>query len=292
MAHKLPFTLLLLVLGLVFLVSVLADNEGLSPEDIAAEEAAAAAVGEQAGLDADDDISDALDEDVDAARATIEDPTKHPLSNMPPPSDDVDVSTVIKGLNDDGILPVGQDYSALVAFGNSGRTSFHVWGVMGSLNYDDDWKVYVQNFTYQVVNRTVESGQELSLNYRFLPNDRLDTRDFRMALSLFYEARNTGGEAVRSHSSTFFNQTVKAVAGPAKVSASYAAFIVSLLAALGAGGFYGYKAFSDADKPSIDTTTTEGQGSKDDWLAEHHNMIGSRTRARSTSPGRSGSKNR
>lgn len=249
----------------------------LSEADLAAEEAAAAAVGEAAEEEEDDD-ADALDEEADSARF---DSDRHPLSDMPPPSTDVMVAHAFtKCLNATESLILGDTCKTLVAFANSGRGKYHVWGVMGSLNMNHKFAIHVQNFTYGVVNKTVPSGGELSFSYEFTPNERLDIRSFQLALSVFYEARGTSGNAIRGHSTTFYNATVTTEPGPQSMSNGVfmAIFVAAIGAAIGAAFVF---RTTEAKKEAVEMGTVES--SKNEWLEEHQAMArtgGGRARSR------------
>lgn len=254
-----------------------AAEQDMTAEDLAAEEAAAAAVGEAAEEEEDDD-ADALDEDADSARF---DSDRHPLSDMPPSADDVLIAhTFTKGLNDTTVLTLGETCKALIGFANAGRGQYHVWGVMGSLNMQNNFDIHVQNFTYGVVNKTVSSNSELSFSYEFTPNERLDTRPFQLALSVFYEARGATGNAIRGHSTTFFNTTVGTQPGPQTMSNALFMFIFVLVIGAGIGAVYVLKS-TEAKKEAVEMGT--GGSSKNEWLEEHQTMVktgGGRARSR------------
>lgn len=249
----------------------------MSAEDLAAEEAAAAAVGEAAEEEEDDD-ADALDEDADSARI---DSDRHPLSDMPPPAQDVLVAHAFtQGLGSSSLVTLGEKCKALIAFANAGRGRYHVWGVMGSLNIVKNFDVHVQNFTYGVVNKTVNSGSELSFSYEFTPNERLDITPFQLALSVFYEARGSSGNAIRGHSTTFYNATVNTKPGPQSMSNSVFMFLFFTLLAAAGGAYYVFRA-TEAKKDGVEMGTAST--SKNEWLEEHHNMSrtgGGRTKSK------------
>lgn len=251
-----------------------AEEDDLAAE-IAAEEAAAAAVEEEAE-DEEDVDADALDEDADSARY---DPTRrHPLSDLPPPSSDVSVGhSFVTGMSVDNgtsrsVVVLGEPIKSVIGFANNGRTALHVWGVMGSLNHDNRFSVYVQNFSYAVVNKTVFSGEELSLSYEFTPNAHLDIRPFQLAITMFYEAQSSSGNAIRGHSTTFFNSTI--VTKPGSGTMSNGLFMLFFFIAIAAAfaAWYVWKNLeSSAQKvEAVETGTSES--SKNEWLEEHHNL--------------------
>lgn len=241
--------------------------------DRAAEEEAAAMV-EDAAEEDDDDDADAHDSDADASRFDPNDPNVFPLTDMPEAAKDAEFGFAFSpALADGKTLVLGQKTRTAIALYNGGRTRVHVWGAMGSLNMPNHFPSYVQNFTYGVVNQTVGAGGEMSFEYEFEPNERLDTRDFTLALSVFYEAQGTSGNVIRAHSTTFVNQTVTTIAGPQTVgNATFMALFVAVIAAA-AGGAYYAKSLGDETQrvaaTEMGTTTSDGK----EWLEDHQSML-------------------
>lgn len=251
--------------------------------DQAAEEAAAAMV-EEAAEEDDDDDADAHDTDADGARFDPNDPNVFPLTDMSEPSKDAEFGYAFSpALADGKTLVLGQKTRAAIALANGGRTRIHVWGAMGSLNMPEKFGMYVQNFTYGVVNQTVGAGGEMSFEYEFEPNERLDTRDFTLALSVFYEAQGASGNVIRAHSTTFVNQTVITVAGPQVVgNATFMALFIAVIAAAAGGGYYAKTLGDETQRtvPEMGTATSDGK----EWLEEHQSMLkgGGRSKASKT----------
>lgn len=250
------------------------DTDDIAAE-IAAEEAAAAAV-EEAAEDEEDDDADALDEDADSARY---DPTRrHPLSDLPPSSDDVQVGhTFITGISPDNktsedTVILGQPIKTVVAFANEGRTALHVWGVMGSLNHHNKFSVYVQNFSYFDVNKTVAPNSELSFTYEFTPNAHLDVRRFQLAITMFYEAQSSSGNAIRGHSSTFFNSTVLTQPGSDTMSNSLFLLFFFVAIAMAVAAWYVWRNLELSAQKSEALETSTIDSSKNEWLEDHHNL--------------------
>jgi hypothetical protein len=114
----------------------------------------------------------------------------------------------------------------------------------------------VQNFTYSSVNHTVPAGGELSFDYSFNPNERLDTRDFILSLSVFYEAQGASGNVIRAHASTFFNETVTTIAGPQNVSnTAFMAMFLLVIGAVSAGVVYSGLLAPEAKRTRTDSGT-------------------------------------
>jgi Translocon-associated protein (TRAP), alpha subunit len=248
--------------------------------DRAAEEAAAAMVEEAAEVD-DDDDADAHDTEADASRFDPNDPNVFPLTDMPAPSKDVEFGYAFSsGLADGKTLTLGLPTRAVVGLSNGGRTGIHVWGVMGSLNMPHKFDMYVQNFTYSVVNQTVGVGGEMSFDYSFEPNERLDTRDFTLSLSVFYEAQGATGKVIRAHATTFMNQTITTVAGPQAVgNATFMALLIAVLLAAGGGAYYVKTFGEEAQRGATELGTATSDGKE--WLEEHQSMLKGGGRAKS-----------
>lgn len=271
------------LIGLNTICEAVAETDVSANEarDALAEEAAAAAVGDAAEAEEDDD-ADAMDEDADASRLDLNNPDKHPLSNLPPEAKDVEIGHAFSDKLHEDKLVLGQAQRSLIGFANNGKLRYHVWGVMGSLNMPHNFRMYVQNFSYGQVNRSVAAGEELSFEYTFIPNERLDTTDFSLAITVFYEARGSTGNVIRAHSTTFLNQTVHAVAGPQEVNnATFLALLVVALAGIGAGIYFMKGVLDESKRSSTEMGTTSSDGSE--WLEDHQNMMrgGGRTKAQS-----------
>lgn len=263
--RTLTLVLLLIVTGSSLILAAKGSEEAAAEHDLAAEEAAAAAVGEVADEEAEDE-ADALDEDADSARL---DPNRHPLWNMPPSAGDVDIGyKFAAGLGEDKVLTLGDQVQVLIAFSNAGRSLYHIWGVMGSLNMHNNFNMYVQNFSYHGVNKTVSANKEMSLWYKFTPNERLDTRKFQLALSVFYEAQSSAGNAIRGHSTTFFNETVGTVAGEQSIgNTTFMIILVLCIAGAVAVIVYLLSGSQESKKamPEMGTDISK----ENEWLEEH-----------------------
>lgn len=250
-------------------VAAMTEEERLAEE--AAADAAAAAVGQQAEEEEEEDGGDAMDEDADSARMHE---GKFMLTDMPPPARDVSIAAkFVEGLGDDETLTLGKGVRVLVGMANGGRSTYHVWGMQGSLSLADSFGTYVQNFSYTGVNRTVPAGEELSMSYAFTPNERLDTRSFQMALSVFYEAQSPGGDALRGHSTTFYNATLATRAGPQSIN-NTAFLVLTALFVIACGCVIAFLLAPTAEP----TKRPAGEGvetAKDDsdWLEEHSRMM-------------------
>lgn len=124
---------------------------------------------------------------------------KHPLTDMAPPSDDVQTSHYFPG-HSDNKFPIGETVTALCYFSNEGGTFYNVSAIMGSLNSPMDFRHHFQNYSYKPVGMVVKAGEELSLQYNFQLHPDLEPVDYQLAITVFYESET------ESFSTTFFNQ--------------------------------------------------------------------------------------
>lgn len=245
-----------------------------SAEDLAAEEAAALFVEQQAEEEDDEDGGDAMDEDADSARPHAD---RHPLANLPAASGDVTVghAFVSGGLASGGdTLTLGEEVCVMIGLANGARTRMHVWGVTGSLNDVSRSNVHVQNLTYTLINATASANSELSMQYSFTPNDRLDTRPFQLALTVLYEAQTADGNALRGYSTTFYNSTVATRAGPQTVSNTAFLGLATLFVTLCAGAVaYLFAPSAEGGETKGASATGAAESTTSAWLEEHHNTM-------------------
>jgi hypothetical protein len=89
----------------------------------------------------------------------------------------------------------------------------------------------------QVYHQTVDAGKQLSIEYKFMPDPRLDNRDFTVALTVFYH-----DAAGKYFSNTFFNQTVSIVEVKKLIDWELI-FLFVLLGGLAAVGIYFLSSF-------------------------------------------------
>jgi translocon-associated protein subunit alpha len=135
-----------------------------------------------------------------AAAAAAEDRQfKHPLTDMPGPSEDISTSVYFPN-HPDHKLPIGEVVTTLCHFTNSGGSAYNVSAIMGSLNAPFDFHHHFQNYSYKPVGMTVNSGEEISLQYSFQLHPDLEPVDYQLAVTVFYESET------ESFSTTFFNQ--------------------------------------------------------------------------------------
>lgn len=141
---------------------------------------------------------------IGGAHAAAEQATDHYLTNMPGPGA-VTTAFVFPTFPEKS-FPAGKMADVVLGFRNEGSETYNVTMIAGSLNSPVDFNVHVQNFTHMGYGQVVKPGEEVSLEYKFLPDPRLEPRDFVVALTVFY----VDGSG-KWYTSTFFNQTVNIV---------------------------------------------------------------------------------
>lgn len=159
---------------------------------------------------------------------------KHPLTDMPPPHDAVETAFWFPK-NAKKQFPAGQVGDVAVGFHNGAAEALNISAIMGSLNSPFDFNFHVQNFSYQIYDTKLQPGEEVSLEYQFMPYGQLQPREFAMALTVFYHTDK------QLYSSTFYNGTVD-ITEPASLIDSQLIFLY--LMALGIAAAIGYAVFS------------------------------------------------
>ena len=124
---------------------------------------------------------------------------KHPLTDMPEASEDVETSHYFP-LHPDNKFPTGETLSVLCHFRNEGAGIFNVSAIMGSLNSPHDFRHHFQNYSYKPIGQVVKSGEEITLQYGVQIHPDLEPVEYQLAITVFYESES------ESFSTTFFNQ--------------------------------------------------------------------------------------
>jgi len=154
----------------------------------------------------------------------------HPLSILPPPGE----ITTGYFFPDHPIkhFAAGKTVSVVLGIHNDASELYNITAIMGSLNTPTDFSIFIQNFTQQIYHQVLLSGQELSIDYKFMPDPRLEPRDFVVALTVFYQDKNG-----QFYSNTFFNQTVEIIDDKKLVDWDLISMFI-ILAGLAAGLVY------------------------------------------------------
>lgn len=160
----------------------------------------------------------------------------HFLTNMPPAGS---VSTgFVFPTYPTKAFPAGKMADVVLGIRNEGSETYNISMIAGSLNSPVDFNVHLQNFTQLGYGQVIKPGEELSLEYKFLPDPRLEPRDFIVALTAFYV--DSQG---KWYSSTFFNETINIV--EVKKIVDWELLFLILLFAIGISGIaYGVYAYT------------------------------------------------
>ncbi len=73
---------------------------------------------------------------------------RHPLTDMPPGSSDVETSFYYPG-HEDVKIPIGESVTVLCHFINDGLEPLNVTAIMGSLNNVFQFDHFIQNYSYK-----------------------------------------------------------------------------------------------------------------------------------------------
>ena len=128
----------------------------------------------------------------------------HPLTNMPPPAENV-VTAFLAPDHLDHKFPIGGTVNVLCHFRNDGDKAINVTGIMGSINLAHDFRVHIWNNSFKGVYVEVQANEEATFLYPFHMHPQLDIdTKLTMANTIFYEYSDVKG----MYSSTFMNQTI------------------------------------------------------------------------------------
>jgi len=160
----------------------------------------------------------------------------HPLTNMPPPSDDM-VAAYYFPKHPDLQLPIGQKVGMLCHLENQGENDFNISAIMGSLNDNYNFNFFIQNFTMKPVGEAMSAGVEYTLAYDIQLHPQLPPNAYRLATSVFYQ------DGQRWYSSACVNETVTLFHADPAFSPQD---LLKLGTTLGAGALFLYVFFTAA----------------------------------------------
>jgi len=246
-------------------------------------------------FDIDDEAAAAAAEEIaaEAAAEEIPDQPPHILTNLPPADPDVFVDSVFRPFTSLSAVPqlvADKPVETLVGFANGAEANYVVWGVVGSLNAHTSFSTYVQNFTFANINATVKAGQEMSILYKFVPGKHLPSKDYTLAMHVFYDLTpedHPDRKYSLGHSHTFINATVSLLETEGVIDNRPFYFFTLLFIGGIAGAIFGYaplmkqmrkRSRSAAPRAGgaapIETGTgTTGQLETNEWLAEHNRIL-------------------
>lgn len=193
---------------------------------------------------------------------------KHPLTDMPPTHDAVETASWFPG-NPKKEFPAGQLSDVAIGFHNGAAESVNISAIMGSLNSPFDFSYHVQNFSYQIYDARLQPGEEVSLEYQFMPYAQLQPREFTLALTVFYHTDKT------LYSTTFYNTTVDIVEASTVVDTQLIFLYLMFLGLLAGLGYVIYSYLASAGlvkkpKKKVPSSTVQrtaaGEVDQSEWL--------------------------
>jgi len=150
----------------------------------------------------------------------------------------------------------------LVLFHNKGPSEFNITSVRAHLHSPYDHSYYIQNFTSREIGAVVKPGQEVSVEYVFLPDKSLEPLEFH--LSAYVDYNDTTNNRFRS---TFQNGTIELVE---RASSFDAKLVFSYFLAASAAGLIAFigmnlsKSLTAPQKVERGTKST-ASATSDDW---------------------------
>lgn len=132
-------------------------------------------------------------------------------------------------------IVVGEDVTSLITVRNAQAANINVTYITGSINSDRLFNIYLHNFTTRPYFSIVPKDGEQSFEYRFATPVNMPARQFRLAMTVFYEAE--GPEPVQ-HAATFFNSTVEVIEPERMIDTEALGLYVTLLGIAAAIGAY------------------------------------------------------
>jgi len=164
-------------------------------------------------------------------------------------------------------IPVGEKITMLVVFHNNGTSEFNITNIRAHLHSPFDFSYYIQNFTSREVGAIVLAGQEVSVEYTFLPDKSLEPLEFHLSAYLDYNDTNE-----LRFRSTFQNGTIELVERAsnfdAKLVFSYflAASAAGLIAFIGMNLSKSLTASPKVERGTKHASNSTGSASSsDDW---------------------------
>lgn len=127
---------------------------------------------------------------------------------MPEPLQDVIVAQAFPNFAQASQIVVGEEVTTLITLRNEHPSHINVTYITGSINSDKAFNIYLHNFTTRPYFSVVPPEGEQSLEYRFATPVNMPARQFRLAMTVFYEE---DGPRPLKHAATFFNSTVEVI---------------------------------------------------------------------------------
>jgi len=98
----------------------------------------------------------------------------------------------------------------LLGVHNGGKAPFNISYVYAHLHSPFDFSYYIQNFTVRAYHTVVNPGEQVTIDYVFMPDKSLEPLDFWLSAHVIYNET----EAQDMHLTTFFNGTIELTEKP------------------------------------------------------------------------------
>jgi heme-degrading monooxygenase HmoA len=130
------------------------------------------------------------------------------MAHIPSEAPGVEVHHLFPGVAHPQHMVAGEDVTALLTIRNArAKGAINVTWAGGTITTPADFRVKLDNFTVTAFRTQIDAGSEHSFEYRFRTHPAMPSREFRVALTVFYNDLST----LLGHAATFFNQTVDIV---------------------------------------------------------------------------------
>lgn len=152
------------------------------------------------------------------------------LTNIPGPLSSVNVVHTYPNLAQANQIVVGEKVTTVITVRNEHTAPLNVTYITGSMNSARAYQIFLHNFTTAAYQAVIPAGQERSFDYQFMTPANMPPRQFRVALTVFYEEE---GKVDAKHAHTFFNSTIE-VMEPERLIDTEALFLYATLLAIAA----------------------------------------------------------
>jgi len=158
---------------------------------------------DEVDVSADEDVSKSEYEEETDADATVDDEQQQ-MYVMP--AEDVTTWVQFLGVTDNKFV-AGEEVTALIGMHNSGQKTYNVSYIGAHLHSPYDQSFYVQNFTVRYTSALLPPRSEVTVEYRFRPDERLDALDYHLSGWLIYNDSSIPTPII--YRSLFVNSTVE-----------------------------------------------------------------------------------
>jgi len=179
-------------------------------------------------------------------------------------SPDASTSYVFPNATNKREFPVATELTLLVGFTNKGSLAFNVTKISGSFMYPQDHRYFIQNFTKNTYNETVNPEELKAFVYKFSPDPFLEPRDYALVVSIFYYDLEGG-----NFTSVVYNSTITLKESDDAIDVQKLFTYVGLLGVVGLVGFVVYKSGKNLTKKSgrrVETGTQRATVVDNEWL--------------------------